>query len=257
MVSITEVFARKRMRPDRRKLEQLRPVKIRTGVLQFPQGSAQIDWGLTRVLCTATALDGVPKFLMKDGAATQGWLTAEYAMLPGSTPGRKERESARGKLEGRTQEIQRLIGRAMRAAVDMTAMPGYTIWLDCDVLQADGGTRTASITGAYVALAQALHAMQRSGQIKTNPLRRQIAAVSVGVIEGQARLDLCYKEDVAADVDMNVVMTADGKLIEVQGTAEHDAFSRVQMTRMISLAAKGCAQLFAMQRKALGRMLQV
>jgi len=245
------------MRPDKRRAADLRPVRIRRGVLKFPEGSAQVDWGLTRVLCTASVLEGVPKWLDLPQGAPQGWLTAEYSMLPGSTPERKEREGTRGRADGRTQEIQRLIGRAMRAAVDLSAFPGYTIWLDCDVLQADGGTRTAAITGAFVALVDALHTMQRRGLLVAMPLRCQVAAVSVGIVRGQVRLDLSYEEDVAADVDMNVAMDATGKFIEVQGTAERAAFSRTQLMRMLHLAARGCQRLFAIQEHVLGRQLAV
>ena len=236
------------MRPDGRENSELRPVRIRRSVLKFPAGSARIDWGDTSVLCTASVQEGSPAWI-KEG--THGWATAEYSMLPGSTPGRK----TRGRADGRTHEIQRLIGRSMRAVLDLTAFPGHTIWIDCDVLQADGGTRTAAITGAFVALVQALHALKRRGIVAALPLREQVAAVSIAIVGGRLCLDPDYREDVAADVDMNVVMTGDGRLIEVQGTAEGAAFSRAQLGRMLGMASRGCEQLFALQRRALGRLL--
>ncbi len=235
------------MRSDGRKSGELRPVRIRRSVLKFPAGSAQIDWGDTSVLCTANVQESVPKWIAK---GAHGWATAEYAMLPGSTPGRK----MRGRVDGRTHEIQRLIGRSMRAVLDLTAFPGHSIFIDCDVLQADGGTRTAAITGAFVALVEALHVLKQRGVVTALPLREQVAAVSVAVVGGGLCLDPDYKEDVGADVDLNVVMTSDGRLIEVQGTAEGATFSRAQLGRMLGLASRGCEQLFALQRKTLGRL---
>ena len=213
-----------------------------------PHGSVLVKAGNTHVLCTAMVEDGVPRFLRDSG---QGWVTAEYGMLPGSTQTRKPREASLGKVEGRTQEIKRLIGRSMRAAVDRTAFPGRTIWLDCDVLQADGGTRTAAITGAYVALADALGWMKRKKWIKAIPLRCMVAAVSVGVVDGEPTLDLCYAEDAGADVDMNVVLTDGGDYIEVQGTAEGQPFGAADLSRMLTLADKGAKELFALQARAL------
>jgi len=191
---------------------------------------------------------GVPKFLLK---SDRGWVTAEYAMLPASTLKRKQREASLGRIEGRTHEIKRLIGRSMRAAVDLTAFPGYTIWLDCDVLQADGGTRTASITGAYVALVDALRWMKKQKLVAHVPLHCMVAAASVGIVDGRPALDLCYKEDAGADVDMNVVMTDGGEFIEVQGTAEGRPFAERELQEMLSLARQGAQELFALQAKAL------
>jgi ribonuclease PH len=192
--------------------------------------------------------EGVPRFLRDSG---QGWVTGEYSMLPGSTPQRKIREAATGRLEGRTQEIKRLIGRSMRAAVDLKAISGHTIWLDCDTLQADGGTRTASVTGAYVALVDALRWMHKQKLIRALPLTCQVAAASVGIVDGQPTLDLCYEEDKGAAVDMNVVMTHAGRFIEVQGTAEGDPFGQDELLGMLDLAAKGIRQLFGVQDRAL------
>ncbi len=235
-------------RPDGRRRDQLRPTTIRRRFTTSPHGSALIRAGGTHVLCTAMVEEGVPRFLRGTG---RGWVTAEYSMLPGSTTRRKVREASVGRLEGRTQEIRRLIGRAMRAAVDLTALGGHTIWLDCDVLQADGGTRTASITGAYVALVDALRWMRASKLLAALPLRRQIAAASVGMLGGRPTLDLCYQEDAAAEVDMNVVMTDGGSFIEVQGTAEGAPFAAQDLDRMLRLATRGIRQLFGTQDRAL------
>ena len=234
-------------RADGRGAEQLRPVRIRRRYTANPAGSVLIEMGATRVFCTAMVEQGVPKFLLNSG---QGWVTAEYAMLPGSTPTRKPRETGVN-IDGRSVEIRRLIGRAMRAAVNMKAFPGYTVWLDCDVLQADGGTRTAAITGAYVALADAVASMRERKLLVAEPLHAMVAAVSVGVLAGQPVLDLPYAEDSAAAVDMNIVMTDRGEFIEVQGTAEHGTFSEGQMARMLALARGGIEELFALQRRAL------
>jgi len=227
------------MRPDGRSPNQLRPVIIEPNYLATAEGSALITIGNTIVLCAATVEDGVPQFLRGSG---KGWVTAEYSMLPRATAKRTQREVSKGKASGRTHEIQRLIGRALRAVVDFEVLGERTITLDCDVLQADGGTRTASITGAFVALANALNA------IKKPALRDYVGATSVGILHGQAILDLCYEEDSRAEVDMNVVMTGAGKFIEVQGTAEHQPFDDAQMASMIALARGGIADLVAIQR---------
>jgi len=227
------------MRPDGRAHAQLRPVTIEPNYLATAEGSALICVGHTRVLCAATVEDGVPQFLRGSG---KGWVTAEYSMLPRATQKRTQREVAKGKPSGRTHEIQRLIGRALRAVVDFEALGERTITLDCDVLQADGGTRTASITGAFVALAIALKA------IKKPALRDYVAATSVGILHNQPILDLCYEEDSRAEVDMNVVMTGGGKFIEVQGTAEQQPFDDAQMAAMIALARHGIAELVEKQR---------
>jgi ribonuclease PH len=227
------------MRPDGRSPEQMRPVSIQTDYLATAEGSALISVGSTRVLCAATVEDGVPQFLRGSG---KGWVTAEYSMLPRATQKRTQREVAKGKPSGRTHEIQRLIGRALRAVVDFEALGERTITLDCDVLQADGGTRTASITGAFVALAMALKA------IKKPALRDFIAATSVGILHNQPILDLCYEEDSRAEVDMNIVMTGGGRFIEVQGTAEQQSFDDAQMSAMITLARHGIADLIEKQR---------
>jgi ribonuclease PH len=226
----------------------LRPVTIEPGYLQHAEGSALISTGDTKVICAASVEPGVPRWLKGSG---QGWITAEYGMLPRSTHTRSEREAARGRQGGRTQEIQRLIGRSLRAAVDMNKLGEQTITLDCDVLQADGGTRTASITGAWVALACAIEWMQRAGGLPTSPLKTQVAAVSVGLRERTPLLDLDYREDSSVDVDCNVVMLGTGQLVEVQGTAEREPFSREQLTEIVDLAAAGIEQLFAKQREAL------
>jgi ribonuclease PH len=230
-------------RADGRVPNQLRPVKIVPDYLKFAEGSVLIRVGDTRVICAATIEDRVPGWLRGKG---RGWVTAEYSMLPRAGTERSQREAARGSIGGRTHEIQRLIGRSLRGVIDMSRLGERTITLDCDVIQADGGTRTASITGAYVALARAL---KRFGMAEL--LTGQVAAVSVGIVNGQPHLDLDYSEDSTAEVDFNVVMTDDDRLIEVQGTAEHGAFSRQQMDQMIDLGAAGIRQLFALQRTAI------
>ncbi|MFN8584608.1 MAG: ribonuclease PH [Dehalococcoidia bacterium] len=227
--------------------DALRDVRVEPGVLRHAEGSALIEVGDTRVLCAASVEPGVPGFLRGSGS---GWVTAEYGMLPRSTHTRSAREAARGRQGGRTQEIQRLIGRSLRAVVDLDRLGEQTITLDCDVLQADGGTRTASITGAWVALAMAIDWMQREGRLPTQPLRTQVAATSVGMIEGQPLLDLDYSEDSKAGVDFNVVMLGTGQLVEVQGTAEGEPFTRRQMDGLIDLAEAGIRQLFTVQRDA-------
>ena len=237
-------------RSDGRTAHELRPVTFERGWLEQAEGSALVSFGRTRVLCTASFTAGVPRWLKDSG---KGWVTAEYAMLPRSTNTRNDRESVKGRLGGRTQEISRLIGRSLRAIIDMNALGENTIVLDCDVLQADGGTRTAAITGAYVALADAVTWAQGQGLVKGSPLIDTVAAVSVGIIDGEPRLDLHYDDDVRAETDMNVVMTGSGTFVEVQGTAEGEPFDRALLDRLLDLAADGCAQLTALQRAALGR----
>ena len=236
------------MRNDGRKHDELRPVSIKTDYLVHPAGSCLIEVGRTKVLCAASIEDRVPHFIKGTG---QGWVTAEYGMLPASTSERSPREAARGKQSGRTQEIQRLIGRSMRTVVDMSAIPDTTIWLDCDVLQADGGTRTASVTGAYVSLLLAFNHMMEAKLIKSFPLKRHVAAVSVGILRGEKILDLCYEEDSIAETDMNVVMTDDGRFIEIQGTAEQEPFPKKDLDSLLNLAASGIDQLITTQREAL------
>jgi ribonuclease PH len=236
-------------RPDGRSTDQLRPVRIQRGWLSHAEGSALVEFGGTRVLCAATAQSSVPRWRRESGL---GWVTAEYAMLPRSTTTRNDRESVRGKIGGRTHEISRLVGRSLRACVDYKALGENTIILDCDVLEADGGTRTAAITGAYVALAEAVAWMRERKMIKTNPLVGSVAAVSVGVVDGEPRLDLCYEEDVAAETDMNVVCTGDGRFVEVQGTAEGEPFDRGQLDTLLDLAVAGCVELTRLQREVLG-----
>ncbi|MBK9164685.1 MAG: ribonuclease PH [Acidobacteria bacterium] len=233
-------------RPDSRALDQLRNTKITPNISPYAEGSALIEVGGTKVICTASVEDRVPMFLRNKGV---GWVTAEYAMLPRATNTRTQRESQRP--SGRTQEIQRLIGRSLRAVVDTKQLGERQIYLDCDVIQADGGTRCASITGAYVALALACRRLVKQGTIKTNPILSEVAAVSVGIIEATPILDLAYAEDSEADVDMNVVCTGTGKFIELQGTAEREPFSRDEMDEMLILAEKGVNQLFEIQRKVL------
>jgi ribonuclease PH len=237
-------------RTDGRAADHLRPVNIITNFLAHAEGSALIEMGNTRVICTASVEDRVPPFLRNRG---QGWLTAEYAMLPRATGQRTPRETGRGGPSGRTHEIQRLIGRSLRAVADMSALGERTITLDCDVIQADGGTRTASITGAFVALDMACRKLLNAGLIRRSPIRDQVAAVSVGILGGVPLLDLKYDEDSQAEVDMNVICTGDGKFIEVQGTAERAPFSREEMDRMLELAGTGIQQLLALQRDALAR----
>jgi ribonuclease PH len=236
-------------RADGRADDELRPVKITRGFQRHPAGSVLIEFGETRVLCAASVADGVPRWRAGSGL---GWLTAEYAMLPSATHTRSERESIRGKIGGRTHEISRLIGRSLRACIDLAALGENTIALDCDVLQADGGTRTAAITGAYVALADAVTWLGAHGKLADpKPLSCQVAAVSVGVVDGRVRLDLPYSEDSRAEVDMNVVATDTGTLIEVQGTAEGATFTRSTLDAMLDLALVGCGQLATAQAKAL------
>jgi len=238
------------MRPSGRKADELRDVKITTNFTMHAEGSVLIACGNTQVLCTASVESRVPRFL-KD--KKQGWVTAEYGMLPRSTHSRMSREAARGKQSGRTQEIQRLIGRSLRAAVDLGALDGYTITIDCDVLQADGGTRTAAITGSYIALSIAIETLIAEKKISKNPLHGQLAAVSVGIYNGEPVLDLDYPEDSEAETDMNVIMNDAGAFIEVQGTAEGHAFRREELDAMLDLAAKGINELMQHQRDALNK----
>jgi len=234
------------MRTDNRQAGEMRPVEIVIDYLMTAEGSALIKVGNTHVLCAATIEDTVPPFLRNSG---KGWVTAEYSMLPRATAKRTPREVTKGRASGRTHEIQRLIGRSIRSVVDMAALGERTVMIDCDVLQADGGTRTASITGAFVALTLALRQLVKYGSLKSMPLRDFIAATSVGLVGGVPMLDLCYDEDSQADVDMNVVMTGAGKFVEVQATAEHGAFDDDQMAALVSLARVGIAQLIEIQKK--------
>jgi ribonuclease PH len=236
------------MRPDGRTADQLRPVSFQRGFTDQTPGSVLVAFGRTMVLCTASVNEDVPRWMRGQG---KGWVTAEYAMLPGSGHDRVEREAKRGRQKGRTLEIERLIGRALRAVTDLRALGEIEVTVDCDVLQADGGTRTASITGAWLALHDACSALAAGSRIPTNPLTDHCAAVSVGIVEGECRLDLPYDEDARAEVDMNVVMTGAGRLIEVQGTAEGEPFDRAQLDRMVDLAAAGIGQLVDLQRAAL------
>jgi ribonuclease PH len=237
-------------RPDGRSPDQLREIRMTRGWLEHAEGSVLIEFGATRVLCAASATEEVPRWRRGSGL---GWVTAEYAMLPRATNTRGDRESVRGRLGGRTQEISRLVGRSLRACVDAKAMGENTVIIDCDVLQADGGTRTAAITGGYVALADALGWLQARKRCKGDPLVTSVAAVSVGIVDGEPRLDLCYDEDVAAETDMNVVCAGDGRFVEVQGTAEREPFGRDLLDRLLDLAVAGCADLARLQREALGR----
>jgi ribonuclease PH len=235
-------------RPSGRAPDQLRAVSIQRRFTRHAEGSVLVSFGETRVLCTASVEERAPAWRKEQGG---GWLTAEYGMLPRATHTRGKREAAQGKQSGRTQEIQRLIGRALRSVVDLDALGNSTITLDCDVLQADGGTRTAAITGAYVALVDAIAAMRKRGQLKTNPMHGQVAAISVGIYRGVPVLDLDYAEDSDCETDMNVVMNEAGQFVEVQGTAEGHAFRRDELDAMLALAAKGIAELAVAQRQAL------
>ena len=233
------------MRADGRKPAQLRPLKITPSYIKTADGSVLIEMGDTKVICTAKLEDRVPPFLRNSG---KGWITAEYGMLPGSSEQRIGRESSRGKIGGRTHEIQRLIGRSLRAIVDLKSLGERTVWIDCDVIQADGGTRTASITGAYIALVEAVRKWRERGLLTVEPVKDSVAAVSIGIVDGKILLDLCYIEDSKADVDMNFVMTGAGKFIEVQGTAESAPFTRKQMERMAEIAQQGIKELLKAQK---------
>ncbi len=233
-------------RPDGRRPDELRPIRFVLDYVDYPEGSVLVEWGRTRVLCNVTFQEGVPRWLAGSG---QGWLTAEYALLPRSTHTRTPREN--GITGGRTQEIRRFIGRSLRAALDLSRLGEHTLIVDCDVLQADGGTRTAAVTGGYVAVARALRRLSAAGRVPPAPIRYPVAAVSVGVVGGEVRLDLCYEEDSQADVDLNVVMTGEGHYIEIQGTAERSPFSPALLDEMLALARKGIAELIAAQEEAL------
>ncbi|TLM68894.1 MAG: ribonuclease PH [Deltaproteobacteria bacterium] len=235
-------------RSSNRRSDQLRPVSFERNFTRYAEGSVLVSFGDTRVLCTASVEESVPPFLRGQG---KGWVTAEYSMLPRATQTRSPREAARGKQGGRTHEIQRLIGRALRAVVDFEALGERTVVIDCDVLQADGGTRTASITGAWVALADAVARLVADGRLARSPLRDSVAAVSVGIVAGEARLDLDYSEDSGAAVDMNIVMTGDGRFVELQGTAEDEPFTDAELEAMRELGRRGCRELAALQRAAL------
>ena len=236
------------MRPEGRMADQMRPIKISRNYTKYAEGSVLIEFGDTKVLCNATVEEGVPRFLKGQG---QGWVTAEYGMLPRATNSRNQREAAKGKQTGRTMEIQRLIARSLRAAVDLKKLGEYTITLDCDVIQADGGTRTAAISGACVALVDALNKMVEQGKLAQSPLKSMVAAVSVGIVDGEALCDLEYVEDSAAETDMNVVMMDDGRMIEVQGTAEGEPFSHDELLSLLALAKTGLGSIFEAQREAL------
>ncbi len=239
------------LRNDNRKADQLREVKITRGYTKFAEGSVLIEMGDTKVICTATVEEKVPPFLKGEN---KGWVTAEYSMLPRATSVRTIREAARGRLGGRTQEIQRLIGRAIRSIMDLGALGERTIWLDCDVIQADGGTRTASITGSFVALMDALQCLVNRGQLEKLPVTDCLAAISVGKVAGEMLLDLDYEEDSKAEVDMNVVMTGNGKIVEIQGTAEEQPFTKEELDVLMDYAAKGIRELILAQKQSLGEL---
>jgi ribonuclease PH len=236
------------MRIDGRRNDELRSLKIVRNYIKYPEGSVLIAYGSTKVICTATVTEDVPPFLKN---SQKGWITAEYGMIPRSVPERVVRDYQRGKIAGRTQEIQRLIGRSLRSVIDLEKLGKRTIIIDSDVIQADGGTRTAAITGSFVALADAIKYLMKRGIITSNPIKDFVAAVSVGIVNGEKMLDLCYEEDSKADVDMNVVMTGSGKFVEVQGTAENSPFTRRDMTELFKLAAKGIKEIIAIQKEKL------
>lgn len=237
------------MRVDLRDNDELRPIKITPDYIKNANGSALIEFGNTKVVCTATIEEKVPPFLKGTG---KGWLTGEYGMLPASTQTRKARESSRGKVDGRTQEIQRLIGRSLRSIINLEEIGERTIWIDCDVIQADGGTRTASISGGFVALAYCVNWMIENGLIEKSPLYGQVAAISAGIYDGQAILDLCYEEDSAAKVDMNLVMTNKGEFSEIQGTGEEDPFTLEELQQILTIGKKGIQELISIQEESLG-----
>ncbi len=238
-------------RIDGRVADQIRPVKITRDYIKYPEGSVLIEIGNTKVICNATIEDRVPPFLKGQG---KGWVTAEYSMLPRATQSRTARESAKGKVTGRTQEIQRLIGRSLRSVVDLVGLGEKTIWIDCDVIQADGGTRTASITGAYVAMVLAMQKLKAKGSLAKIPVIDYLAAVSVGIVKDEILLDLCYEEDSQAQVDMNIVMTKGGKFVEVQGTAEEAPFTKEEMEKLLDIAQKGITALVKAQKDVLGNL---
>lgn len=242
----SQFFKEELMRPSRRDPNQLRPITITKSYTQYAEGAVLIEFGQTKVLCTASITDGVPRFLKGKG---QGWITAEYGMLPRATHSRNEREASKGKQGGRTLEIQRLIGRSLRRCIDLKSLGEITITIDCDVIQADGGTRTASITGACVALKDAMDWLYKNEKIRKKPTFHYVAAVSVGIYRGQAVLDLDYAEDVLAETDMNIVMNEQGEFIEIQGTAEDASFTRAQLNEMLTLAEAGIQQLIPLQKQ--------
>lgn len=235
------------MRVDNRARDELRPITIKRHFTKYAPGSVLVQAGNTHVICTASIEENVPPHIKNTG---EGWITAEYSLLPGSTPTRSPRESAKGKIAGRTHEIQRLIGRSLRSIIDLALLRERTIWIDCDVIQADGGTRTAAITGSYVALMDAVKWLKSKDMIKENPVLNSIAAVSVGIVNGAVLLDLCYAEDAAAQVDMNVVMTGDGRFIEIQGTGEEYTFDDEQLAEMLKIAKKGICEITEIQINA-------
>ena len=237
-------------RADGRSANQIRPLRFQNHIAPYAAGSTLIEWGKTRVICGVTIEENVPRW-MKEQGVTGGWITAEYSMLPYSTLQRKQRDITKGKIDGRSQEIQRLIGRAMRAALDLEKLGTRTIWVDCDVLQADGGTRTAAVTGAFVALSLAIRKLLATGKLAADPIRHAIAAVSVGILEKRALLDLCYTEDAAAEVDLNLVVNSAGEFIELQGTGEEATFSETQLAEMLALGKGGVGELLALQQAAL------
>jgi len=241
------------MRADGRSKDQLRKPKIKRNYMKYAEGSCLIEMGSTKVICTASVENGVPHFLRNTG---RGWVTAEYSMLPRSCKSRTSRESSRGKVGGRTHEIQRLIGRSMRSVVDMSKLGERTIWLDADVIQGDGGTRCAAITGSFIALCDALSKMKEDGIFSKIPVSDYVAAVSVGIINGEVRLDLDYEEDSNAEVDMNIIMTGKGRFVEVQGTAEKEPFDNKVMNKMIDVARHGIKELISRQKKVLGKTME-
>ena len=239
-------------RADGRAADQLRPIRFQNHIAPYATGSTLIEWGKTRVICGVTVEEIIPRW-MKEQNVPGGWITAEYSMLPYSTLSRKPRDITKGRLDGRSQEIQRLIGRSLRAAIDLEKIGPRTIWIDCDVLQADGGTRTAAITGAYVALGLAVKKLQSIGRLTTNPLLHGVAAVSVGIVDKKPMLDLCYTEDVAAAVDMNLVMNSQGEFIELQGTGEESTYTEQQLQWMLTLGKSGIQELLKLQNAALAQ----
>jgi ribonuclease PH len=245
---MTDVSTAKRA--DGRRADQLRPIRFQNHIAPHATGSTLVEWGNTRVICGVTVDENVPRW-MKEQGVTGGWITSEYSMLPYSTLTRKPRDSSKGRVDGRSTEIQRLIGRAMRSAVDLEKLGSRTVWVDCDVLQADGGTRTAAITGAQVALSLAVKKLINDGKLERSPLLAAVAAVSVGIVAGLPLLDLCYVEDAGAEVDMNLVMTAAGEFIELQGTGEESTFNEAQLARMLTLGKAGIQQLLVAQQEAL------
>ena len=241
------------VRADGRRPEQLRPIRFQNGIAPFASGSTLIECGNTRVICGVTVEETVPRW-MKEQGVSGGWITAEYSMLPYSTQQRKARDISKGKIDGRSQEIQRLIGRSLRAVIDLEKVGARTIWVDCDVLQADGGTRTAAITGSYVALALAVQKLLAEGKLSQSPLRDAVAAVSIGIVEQQPMLDLCYTEDVAASVDLNLVMNGTAEFIELQGTGEEATFTEAQLAALLALGKGGIRELLALQQGAIGSL---